>query len=144
MIRLWSRNVMEWVLTQLAGAAVPAEYRIDGRPLDKLLNGQVDTTHPATFLMHYPHAPHRSNYFTVYRDGDWKVIYHYYPSEASENSPYQLYNLKTDPFESTNLASQHPSELQRMMRQLAAALEDAQAQYPLNPEGTAELRPQMP
>ncbi len=47
--------------------------------------------------MHYPHSPHRSDYFTCYRSGDWKVIYHYFPSEASENSYYQLYNLATTP-----------------------------------------------
>ena len=43
--------------------------------------------------MHYPHSPHRSDYFTCIADGDWKVIYHYFPSEVSEDSHYQLFNL---------------------------------------------------
>ena len=63
-------------------------------------------------------APHRSDYFTCYRDGDWKVIYHYFPSEASENSHYQLFNLADDPFEQTNLAASQPDELRRMMQGL--------------------------
>ena len=29
--------------------------------------------------MHYPHAVHRSNYFTTWREKDWKVIYHTLP-----------------------------------------------------------------
>ena len=73
--------------------------------------------------MHYPHSPHRSDYFTCYRDGDWKVIYHYFPSKASENSHYQLYNLADDPFEQHNLAASHPEDLRRLMQGLIAALE---------------------
>ena len=73
--------------------------------------------------MHYPHAPHRSNYFTCYRRGDWKVIYHYYPSEASEGSHYQLYNLVDDPFEQNNLAASKPDQLKIMMQGLAAAMD---------------------
>ena len=78
----------------------PENHIVDGSRLDTLLTGTPDDTREETFLMHYPHSPHRSDYFTCYRQGDWKVIYHYFPSEASENSHYQLYNLAEDPFES--------------------------------------------
>jgi arylsulfatase A-like enzyme len=131
-------------LTQLTGVELPANYPLDGQPLNKLFAGQADPDHASQFLMHYPHSPHRSEYFTVYRDGDWKVIYHYYPSDVSENSHYQLYNLAVDPFESTNVAQANPAQLQRMMGGLIAALEDAQAQFPMDEQGTKELRPQLP
>jgi arylsulfatase A-like enzyme len=82
-------------------------------------------------------------YFTCYRDGDWKVIYHYFPSEASENSHYQLYNLADDPFESTNLAPTKPDQLRRMMQGLIAAMERQGALYPVDNDGTP-LEPELP
>ena len=95
--------------------------------------------------MHYPHSPHRSVYFTCYRKGDWKVIYHYFPSEASENSHYQLYNLAKDPFESTNLAESNPEQLRVMMKGLIAAMKDHGALYPVDKEeGGKPLEPKMP
>ncbi len=132
-------------IVALTGAAVPADHALDGSRLDTLLTGKPDPSRDEVFLMHYPHSPHRSVYFTVYRDGDWKVIYHYFPSEASENSHYQLYNLADDPFESTNLAPSHPQELARMMKSLIAAMESENALYPVDKEeGGTPLKPQMP
>ena len=82
--------------------------------------------------MHYPHAPHRSDYFSVYREGDWKVIYHYVPSKASEGSHYQLYNLAADPFEQNNLAESEPERLKTMMQHALASLEHHGALYPVD------------
>ncbi len=93
--------------------------------------------------MHYPHSPHRSDYFTCYRSGDWKVIYHYFPSEASENSYYQLYNLADDPFESTNLAASKPDRLRLMMQGLIDSMESLNAVYPVDEE-TAKRRGNRP
>ena len=91
------------------------------------------------------HAPHRSDYWTSFRDGSWKVIYHYLPSEASENSHYQLYNLAADPFEQQNLASSEPQQLQRLMQQLIDQLAAHDAVYPISSEGSQDrLTPQLP
>jgi arylsulfatase A-like enzyme len=122
----------------------PSDHVIDGSRLDTLLSGRPDASRREAFLMHYPHAPHRSNYFTCYREGDWKVIYHYFPSKASENSHYQLFNLLDDPFEATNLAESHPDELARMMRGLIASMENHQALYPLEQEDGDALEPVLP
>ena len=82
---------------------------------------------------------------TCYRDGDWKVVYHYFPSEASENSHYQLYNLAEDPFESNNLATSRPDQLRLMIQGLAAALEQHNAVYPVDKEdGSTPLKPKLP
>lgn len=129
----------------LADVPLPENHVIDGTRLDTLLAGQPDRTRDESFLMHYPHSPHRSNYFTCYRRGDWKVIYHYFPSDASEGSHYQLYNLAEDPFESQNLAESRPDQLREMMQGLIASLEKHRAQYPVEgPEGTRSLRPALP
>lgn len=131
-------------ILNIVGGTVPDTHTVDGRPLDTLLAGRSDDTRPETFLMHYPHGPHRSNYWSSLRKGPWKVIYHYQPSEASEHSHYQLFNLANDPFEQRNLAVEHPDELQRMMQSLMADLDSLDAVYPLNADQTARATPQLP
>jgi arylsulfatase A-like enzyme len=129
----------------LAGVKSPGNHTVDGSRLDTLLTGKPDKTREQTFLMHYPHSPHRSDYFTCYRRGDWKVIYHYFPSKASEGSHYQLYNLAEDPFESKNLATKNRDRLRVMMRGLIAALERHDALYPTaKDDRTTPLKPKLP
>jgi arylsulfatase A-like enzyme len=123
----------------------PADHAVDGEGMATLLSGQPDPGRGETFLMHYPHAPHRSDYFSVYRDGDWKVIYHYFPSEVSQGSHYQLYNLADDPFESTNLADSRPEKLAEMMGALVDSLESHGGLYPVaTTGGTSALKPKLP
>jgi len=119
---------------EVAGVEPPQGHKVDGKKLQTLLTGKPDKSRDEVFLMHYPHAPHRSTYFTVYRRGDWKVIYHYYPSKASEGSHYQLYNLAQDPFESQDLASSRPDQLRAMMQGLIASLKEHEAAYPRDKE----------
>ncbi len=123
--------------------AVPEGHTVDGSRLDKLLTGERDPNREESFLMHYPHAPHRSDYFTCYRLGEWKVVYHYFPSPASENSHYQLFHLAEDPFESTNLAGAKPDRLHVMMQGLIASLEKHQALYPVDAQGQP-VKPRLP
>ncbi|QDV24729.1 Arylsulfatase [Aureliella helgolandensis] len=132
-------------IAALAEADLPGDHIIDGYSLDKLLTGQLDESRPQTFLMHYPHAPHRSDYFTSYREDHWKVIYHYVPSDVSGGSHYQLYNLESDPFESTDLSVSHPEELAHMMQGLIDYLENYDAAYPLvDKQGEQRRFPQLP
>jgi len=129
----------------LADVPSPQSHVVDGSRLDTLLAGKPDPAREETFLMHYPHSPHRSDYFTCYRRGDWKVVYHYFPSPASEGSHYQLYNLAADPFESQNLAASQPDQLRRMMEGLIAALEKHGAVYPMDKtDGVTPLKPKLP
>ncbi len=135
----------------VAGVSVPDGHQTDGRPLQPLLTGERDASRPEQFLMHYPHAPHRSNYFTVWRDGDWKVIYHFLPEVPthggflqSAGQHYQLFNLKDDPYEQNDLAATHPGELRRMMQGLVAQLEAHDALYPVDAATKAPLAPKLP
>lgn len=130
-------------LLALTGADAPAGHAVDGSRLDALLAGRPDDARRETFLMHYPHAPHRSTYFTCYRDGDWKLIYHYLPSEASGGAHYQLFHLAKDPYEQQDLAASRPDELRRMMQGLIAGLESQHAAYPVDASGQP-LRPKLP
>ncbi len=127
-----------------AGKSAPANHAVDGIKLDSLLTGKRDSAREETFLMHYPHSPHRTDYFTTYRNGEWKVIYHYFPSEVSENSHYQLFNLAKDPFEQKNLAAVETSELRRMMQGLITGLEKQGAVYPVDKTTGAPAKPKLP
>jgi arylsulfatase A-like enzyme len=132
-------------IAKLTGATSPAGHTVDGVDLSKLLTAEPDDSREEVFLMHYPHSPHRSDYFTTYRDGDWKVIYHYIPSKGSEGGHYQLYNLASDPFESTNLADQEPVVLREMIEKLKSGLESHEALYPVSPDdGKTPLVPATP
>ena len=131
-------------LLALTGKSAPTTHAVDGARLDTLLTGKRDATREETFLMHYPHAPHRTDYFTTYRSGDWKVIYHYFPSEVSENSHYQLFNLAKDLFEQTNLAASESTVLKRLMQGLIAGLEKQGAVYPVDKETKLAVKPKLP
>ncbi len=127
-----------------AGADPPRGHVVDGTRLDTLLTGRRDATRGEVFLMHYPHAPHRSDYFTCFRQGDWKVVYHYFPSPVSGNSHYQLFHLGDDPFEQKNLAAARPDVLRRMMQDLVTVLANHNALYPVGEDGVTPLKPELP
>jgi arylsulfatase A-like enzyme len=131
-------------LLDLAGIQTPSQHAVDGKKLDTLFTGKPDSHRSETFLMHYPHSPHRTNYWTSYRDGDWKVIYHYFPTEVSGGSHYQLFNLKADPFEQDDLATRNPADLKRLMQGLIDGLENQQAVYPVEKGSTTPVRPLLP
>jgi len=113
---------------RVTGIQQPAEHQVDGLPLDTLFSGKPDATRQETFLMHFPHT-HRTDYFTVYRDGP-------------VGSQYQLFNLKVDPFEQNNLAARNPNELSAMMKGLIESLNRHDAVYP-RLDGTP-IHPKMP
>lgn len=119
----------------------PASHQPDGQSLRVLLGGKDDPAHSESFLMHYPHAPHRSDYWTSLRHGEWKVIYHYLPGAKEKH--YQLFHLRNDPYEQEDLAEKDPATLQRMMKRLITTLEQHNAQYPHDAQDK-ELRPQLP
>lgn len=131
-------------LLELTGAETPESHPVDGHSLLTLLQGNPDSARPETFLMHYPHAPHRSDYWTSWRNGDWKVIYHYHPPAEGEHGHYQLFHLKEDPFEQHNLAATHPVELRRLLTELNAQLDAQQALYPRAEPDGLPLRPKLP
>ena len=129
-------------ILEVAGATNPTGHVYDGYGLDKLLSGQNDEAHPDVFLMHFPHD-HRSKYFTSYRNGDWKLVYHYYPKMNKQSSHYELFNLKDDFAESQNIAQQNPEKLYAMVQAMVAQLEAEEALYPVDADGN-ELRPILP
>ncbi len=125
-INLQLATVMDIFPTVLnvAGIDSPKDHIVDGHNLKQMLGGKSDSAHPGNFLMHFPHN-HRSSYFTSYRIGDWKIIYHYFKKDH-----YELYNLKSDPYEKKNLAMSNTEQVKLMMHAMKKQLTAEDAQYP--------------
>lgn len=131
--------IYDWfpTLLELVGIELPNGHAIDGRSLKTLLTGKPDLQHNQPFLMHYPHAPHRSNHFTVYREGDWKLIYHYFPAPDPGEMPIQLFDLGRDPYEQVDLASSdgERERLDRLLEGMRSVLSDQRALMPVDDAG---------
>jgi len=131
-------------ILSLVGHKAPATHFVDGKNLERLLTAQPDGSRKESFLMHYPHSPHRTSYWTSYREGEWKVIYHYFPTEVSAGSHYQLFHLTEDPFEQNDLAASKPDELMRLMKSLISELELQNAVYPKDLKSGTSVKPVLP
>lgn len=120
-------TVMDLFPTVLAatGTKNPGGHVIDGSNLQTLLSGKPDPDHDSAFLMHFPHD-HNSSYFTSLRLGDWKLIYHYF-----DKNHYELYNLKNDPYENSNLAEKNPEQVKRLLTEMQKRLVAEDALYPV-------------
>jgi len=127
----------------LAGVDVPKGHTIDGHDLaGQLAGAKPNPDRPNQFMMHFPHS-HRRSYYTVFRAGDWKLIYHYMPKMNPAKVRYELFNLADDPFEKNNLADKEPQKLKRIMHAMVKQLEAEGALYPVGEDGK-ELKPIMP
>lgn len=126
-------------ILDLVGVDTPKKHTVDGISLNENLKGNWNRKKPETFLMHFPHS-HRSSYFTSYRNGDYKVVYHYYPQMNVEKVKYELFNLSEDPYEQRNLANDHPIKLKHMVKLMKTQLKKEDALYPIDSSG----EPMMP
>jgi len=132
-------------VAELIHREIPSTHRVDGRSLLGSLNDLDSGTQvrEREFLMHFPHAPHRSNYFTIFRKGDWKLIYHYFPTPPGQASHFQLFSLSEDPFEQHDLAESNPEILKELIAQMTSSLDQQNALYPVDPQGKP-VRPSQP
>lgn len=124
-----------------AGVKLPAGHVLDGSDLKGLLAGKKGRGRRDDFLMHFPHA-HRGSYFTVFRKGDWKLIYYYHPESGGVPS-CKLFNLKDDPYEKEDVAKLNPKTVKRLCRLMAERLEEEDALYPVDKRGRT-LHPVVP
>ena len=129
-------------ILSVIGVKPPSHHVLDGTDLTKQIEGNQDPGRVEQFLMHFPHK-HRSSYFTSFRDGDWKIIYHYRPNDNPAKTQYELFNLVTDPYENENLAERKPKVLKRMMESLVTSLQAESALYPVDGNGN-EMHPEVP
>lgn len=104
-------------LRHITGVSATAGFGEDGYDLSPYLAGVPGPHRPQEIVIHYPHV-HRSNYFSLIRQGNLKLIYNF------ESNTRQLYDLSSDPTESHDLAVSRPETVTGMTRALARRLAD--------------------
>ncbi len=97
----------------------PQEHR-DGLSLVPVLKQEGDLDRDALFW-HYPHY-HKANPYSAVRKGNLKLI-HYF-----EDNSYELYDLASDPTESTDLASKRSRDVRSLRQVLQRWREEVDAQ----------------
>lgn len=121
----------DWFPTfgELAGiSAEKLPAALDGRSLLPVLRGER-TAHRTQLGWHYPHYQlYDLPPGGAWRSGPWKLVM-FYNGRASE-----LYNLKTDPGESRDLAAEQPDQLRQLETEFKAWLAHVGAQMPTRAE----------
>ncbi len=129
---------------EIAGGEAPRGHIVDGTSLRTLFTGKRDGERGERFLMHYPHAPHRSDYFTALRNGRWKLIYHYFPTSISRGSHYELFDLESDPFEQDDKSHTHKAVVREMVLLMKAELDREGALLPRDSDGSGDTAIEIP
>ena len=100
----------------------PSVRRLDGVSLTAVLFNGVDQTNVPRFWQWNRARPNYTHNGAM-RDGPWKLVRPFVtrvddPPDSTEQPI--LYHLATDPFETTNLAQQHPERYKSMLAALEA------------------------
>lgn len=115
-------------ICELAGVQSPSKP-MDGVSLAPLLKGMGGIQRDALFW-HYPHYSNQGGKPSgAVRQGDWKLI------EFFEDSHVELYNLKDDLSEKTDLAAKLPDKAKELTKRLHDWRQEVKAQMPTpNPD----------
>ncbi len=118
---------------ELVGADLKPEEHNDGVSLVPALTGGTIEKRP--LIWHYPHYGNQGGQpSSIIRLGEWKLI-HYY-----EDGREELYNLKTNFEETTDLAGSNPELVNELSERLFTYLHDVGARFPVHdPEYDEEL-----
>jgi len=134
-------------LCEIAGADLPKQQAIDGVSLVPLLRGQQTSLPDRALFWHFPaylqsyqvideqrDPLFRSRPCSIIRHGDWKL------HEYFEDGALELYNLREDIGETTNLVHSHPEQARQLHQELQAWRHGTQAPVPTrsNPRFNAE------
>ena len=113
---------------ELAGLKPSGDRALDGESLVSLFNGKGGPKRKELFF-HFPnYAWHMDNRLGgAVRSGDYKLIRNY------DDESVELYDLKSDLGETSNLAKEHPRLAKRLDQKLSAWLADTEAWMPKPP-----------
>jgi arylsulfatase A-like enzyme len=103
---------------------------MDGRSFLPVLQGEA-TTHRDAIYDFFPHNTPASGQVPAasVRRGDWKLI-RFFHDGPQQQDRHELYNLKDDLGETTDLASQRPQIVAELSTRLDAFLKDTGALVP--------------
>lgn len=110
-------------LLELAGAGLLPDEHTDGVSLVPVLLGR--NLKERSLYWHYPHYGNQGGEpSSIIRSGEWKLI-HYY-----EDGRNELYNLKKDMSETTDVSSENAGLTSKLHDQLFYFLDEAGARFP--------------
>jgi len=123
-------------ILEMAGLPLRPQQHRDGLSLLPLLN-QSGSLPIRSQFWHYPHYGNQGGVpGGAIRVGDWKLI------EFFEDMHVELYNLKSDIGEQTNLAASSPEKVKELRSQLHAVRQETGALMPKpNPEFSEDATP---
>lgn len=117
-------TILEIVDGARATAVRPLLPAVDGASITALLKGGTQLRRDAIYW-HYPHYhPGSATPYSAIREGDWKLIHFF------EDDHVELYNLKDDLGEKTDLASSNPKKAADLRAKLTAWRSSVGAQLP--------------
>lgn len=124
---------------RLANVKVPADRVIDGVDVFNLWSGSAKSIErPKPLYWRLNMAPAVENLQMAMRDGDWKIL------ASQDFKHFELYNLKDDSKETTDLKEKETERFEQMRKALQAHNEEIEKEGPdwwkrLNPDGARPL-----
>ena len=122
-------------LLDAAGVSVPKNLKLDGRSLLPLLEGRPVSWPDRTLAIqtHRGNVPLPYHHF-AFRNERWMLVHPtgFGRQTPPDNVPFELYDLKQDPGQNTNLAEQRPEKLRELKRDYDAWFEDVSHTRPDN------------
>lgn len=110
---------------EIVGVREPAGREIDGESIVPLLK-QQGTLNRESLFWHFPHYRYSQELpYSIIRSGDWKLIKRY----AGSNK-FELFNLKNDPYEQTDLSETRTDKVRELNEKLVAWLRHTNAKMP--------------
>jgi arylsulfatase A-like enzyme len=112
-------------ISEVVGVDLPADRAIDGLSLVPLLKQSATTLDRDAIFWHFPHYRGKDVVpYSIVRAGDWKFIKRY------DGKPYELFDLKSDPAETSDISAEQPEKVAELDQMLAQWLEDTKAKMP--------------
>ena len=115
-------------LLDLAGVPRPAQQKMDGVSYAAVLR-QTGALERKAFFNYFPHAGVGRAGGVWARSGDWKLI-RWFGAPAGDDARHELYNLRDDLSETTNLAAAQPARVKELDALIDGFLADTGATFP--------------
>ncbi len=112
-------------ILEMLGDKAPAPGKVlDGISLGPVLRDPASSLGREDFQWHYPHYYFNTTPVSAFRHGDWKLIEYY------EDGRKELYNIKDDLSETTDLAAAKPEIVKDLEERLQAWRTEVNARLP--------------
>ncbi len=118
-------------IAELCGINAPELNQLDGKSFAKNLTINPELPIDRPYLCwHYPHYHPDAQFLGAIRKGDWKLIENFDQSLYFKSGGFELYNLKDDPKEASNLIDINPAKAAELYADLQSWRTETNAHMP--------------